>query len=367
MRKILVLMLIVLIVLLPFADAGAKLLCASCGGTGRIQVGLLRGQVCTACGGDGWLNDDLPGGGGGGSGGGGPAKPSLSHSKLTLIEGRQAVLTVSHAKKKVVWSSSKPSVVKVNKKGKITARKAGKATITAKVDGKTLRCKVTVKKKVFATSISLQPMDHTLVNSEELNIVYSISPNPEKITENYSIGWASSDPGVVTVDSEGKIRAVSEGSATVTATLKSKKTKSAAIQVNTESGLTRLTNWINAHGGHVQDGDNSISLRDGQWIFVVQDLHSYIKDTTTMTVDASLTGDAVVRTRIWGGYDGKVKFEGSAVIGFSQLSRHNRLDWQTVSGTDDYAEYHLDVLLSSLECLLKDSMGIGWEHLGTSY
>lgn len=44
------------------------------------------------------------------------------------------------------WSSNKKKVAKVNKNGKITGVKAGKATITAKVDGKTLKCKVTVKK-----------------------------------------------------------------------------------------------------------------------------------------------------------------------------------------------------------------------------
>ena len=47
--------------------------------------------------------------------------------------------------RKVTWSSSAPSVVSVNKKGKITARRTGKATITAKVNGVKYKCKVTVK------------------------------------------------------------------------------------------------------------------------------------------------------------------------------------------------------------------------------
>ena len=43
------------------------------------------------------------------------------------------------------WSSSSKSVVSVTKKGNVTARKAGKATITAKVSGKILKCAVSVR------------------------------------------------------------------------------------------------------------------------------------------------------------------------------------------------------------------------------
>ena len=50
-------------------------------------------------------------------------------------------------KKSVKWSSSKSSVASVNAKGKVTAKKAGTATITAKVGGKKYTCKITVKPK----------------------------------------------------------------------------------------------------------------------------------------------------------------------------------------------------------------------------
>lgn len=49
--------------------------------------------------------------------------------------------------KGVTWSSSKPSVLSINSKGKITAKKSGKATITAKVKGmKTLKKTIKVTK-----------------------------------------------------------------------------------------------------------------------------------------------------------------------------------------------------------------------------
>lgn len=48
--------------------------------------------------------------------------------------------------KGVTWKSSRPSVISVNGNGKITAKKAGKATITARVNGKSYKKVITVRK-----------------------------------------------------------------------------------------------------------------------------------------------------------------------------------------------------------------------------
>ncbi|MCH5304067.1 MAG: Ig-like domain-containing protein [Ruminococcus sp.] len=71
--------------------------------------------------------------------------PQLSEKKLTLKAGESKTLTVSKSTGATPkWSTSDKSIAKVSK-GKITALKAGKATITAKVNGATLTCVVTVK------------------------------------------------------------------------------------------------------------------------------------------------------------------------------------------------------------------------------
>lgn len=54
--------------------------------------------------------------------------------------------TVKGEASKITWVSSNKKVADVNSKGKVTAKKAGTAIITARVNGKTARCKVTVKK-----------------------------------------------------------------------------------------------------------------------------------------------------------------------------------------------------------------------------
>jgi len=77
-------------------------------------------------------------------------KITLNAKKKTLVVGKTYTLKVKGTKKKVKWSSSKKSVATVSKKGKVKAKKAGTAIIKAKVAGKTLKCKIIVKKKTPA-------------------------------------------------------------------------------------------------------------------------------------------------------------------------------------------------------------------------
>lgn len=72
-------------------------------------------------------------------------KPKLSNTRLSVYTKTSKQLKLKGTSRKVTWSSSAPSVVSVNKKGKITARRTGKATISAKVNGVKYKCKVTVK------------------------------------------------------------------------------------------------------------------------------------------------------------------------------------------------------------------------------
>ncbi|MBR1910128.1 MAG: Ig-like domain-containing protein [Lachnospiraceae bacterium] len=76
-------------------------------------------------------------------------KVKISASKLTLTVGQKKTLTVKKGSKKVKgvkWKTSNKKVATVSS-GKVTAKKAGKATITATVSKKKYTCKVTVKEK----------------------------------------------------------------------------------------------------------------------------------------------------------------------------------------------------------------------------
>ena len=74
---------------------------------------------------------------------------TLKLSKVKTATLTAVVSPSNAANKKVTWKSSNSKVVKVDKNGKITAVKKGKATVTAttKSGGKTAKVQVTVKKK----------------------------------------------------------------------------------------------------------------------------------------------------------------------------------------------------------------------------
>lgn len=76
------------------------------------------------------------------------ATVKLNKKSLSLEVGKTYTLKVSGTKKKVTWSTSDKKIATVNKSGKVTAKKAGKATITATVDKKKYTCKVTVTKAI---------------------------------------------------------------------------------------------------------------------------------------------------------------------------------------------------------------------------
>lgn len=82
-------------------------------------------------------------------------KPTLNKKKVTLTitntkKNPKATLKVKGVSNKIAkkakWTTSNKKVVTI-KKGKVTAKKAGKATITCKVQNRRLTCKITVKDK----------------------------------------------------------------------------------------------------------------------------------------------------------------------------------------------------------------------------
>ena len=73
------------------------------------------------------------------------AKPALNKKKAKISTGQSVTLKVKGTKQKPKWTSSNKKIATVSKKGVVTGRSAGNVIIKAKVGGKTLKCKVTVK------------------------------------------------------------------------------------------------------------------------------------------------------------------------------------------------------------------------------
>lgn len=104
-----------------------------------------------------------------------PTSVSVSPSSVTLTEGGSRYLTAtvypSNASQSVSWSSSNSSVVSVSSSGKITAIKAGTATITATTsNGKTGTCSVICKEAI--QSIVLSDKDGVSELPSMANVTY---------------------------------------------------------------------------------------------------------------------------------------------------------------------------------------------------
>lgn len=71
------------------------------------------------------------------------AAPYISDKTVIMKTGQSHILNMKNAKK-VKWSSSDKKVAAVSKKGKVKAKKAGRAIITAKVGKKKFKASITV-------------------------------------------------------------------------------------------------------------------------------------------------------------------------------------------------------------------------------
>lgn len=145
-------------------------------------------------------------------------KPKLSTTSKTLKVNNTVTLKVSNNVGSVSWSSSNSKVAKVNSSGKVTAVGEGSATITASVDGEKLNCKITVEKDKVTTSTTSTPKLN--ITNQTLKINHYITL---KVTGNKgNVTWSTSNKNVATVIS-GKVTAVGEGTATITASVDGKK------------------------------------------------------------------------------------------------------------------------------------------------
>ena len=79
--------------------------------------------------------------------------PKLRSKKATIHNTAYYQQRVIGGSGKIKWTTSNKKVATVNSKGKITARKAGKCTITAVRNGVKMHCKVTVPSKYQGTKV----------------------------------------------------------------------------------------------------------------------------------------------------------------------------------------------------------------------
>ena len=145
---------------------------------------------------------------------------SLDKTSLTLHgnESQQLTATVlpADASQTLMWTSSDESVATVSQSGLVSAVAAGHAVITATTtDGSDLSasCNVTVMQEQ-AESIQLNVTTAGLNEGSTLQLTATVLPEECDIK---TVIWASNNPSVATVDSNGLVTTHSVGTATITA------------------------------------------------------------------------------------------------------------------------------------------------------
>jgi uncharacterized protein YjdB len=244
---------------------------------------------------------------------------SLNKGTDTLISGgadmlTASVLPVTAGDQSVTWMSSNNNVATVDTEGNVTAVSPGNATITAvTMDGSfTASCTVTVTDSTGQVpTINLDKTSDTLIVSETDTLAAEVTGET-----NQGVTWTSSDDSVVTVDNTGNIKAISAGTAIITATTADGSlTSSCNVTVFNQgqghmlisSSLVNFTasyegysatpyvgadsqNHTIGYGHVILPGENYTNLTQAQaWNLLLQDLQNTANQVNSFTSNLTLS------------------------------------------------------------------------------
>ncbi|RXE59077.1 Ig-like domain-containing protein [Acetivibrio mesophilus] len=141
---------------------------------------------------------------------------------ILVGQSKSLEVTVSPANatnKTLIWSSSDKNIATVTEDGLVTGKGVGTVTITASwKNDPSVKAVCTLKvEPVKVLGIKLKQTNVSLGIGDEIKLVADVIP--ENAT-NKDIVWSTSDRNIATVTSDGTVRAISLGKATITATSK---------------------------------------------------------------------------------------------------------------------------------------------------
>ncbi|MBP5390538.1 MAG: Ig domain-containing protein [Bacteroidales bacterium] len=236
--------------------------------------------------------------GGGGDNGkpSGPITPdkvavtSVSLSKTTadleIGSTLQLSATVSPSNatdKSVTWSSSNASAATVTPTGLVTGKAEGTSNITATAGGKSATCKVTVKKPAVAvTSVELDQTDITIKVGETQTLKATVKPDN---ASDKTVAWGSSKPDIASVDNNGKVTAIKEGVASITASCGG---KTASCKVTVEKAIVPVVS--------ITLSQTSLALTEGDSETITATINPIDASDQTVTWSSSNTSVAEVNS-----------------------------------------------------------------------
>lgn len=179
---------------------------------------------------------------------------------LTLTAGEASTLETAVAPDDathvaISYTSSNDAVATVSDAGEVTAVAAGDATITATVDGTALSaaCKVTVLPAIESVELNYTTLSLRPEGTAQLTYIVA---SEEALAD--TVTYASSDESVATVNADGNVTAVADGTATITVEVNG---VTAECEVTVSTKATSTSNATSNNNGAASS--NSGSTSDG--------------------------------------------------------------------------------------------------------
>ncbi len=216
----------------------------------------------------------------------------LNPSSITIKEGSltQIIATVmpsNATNRELVWTSSDISIATVNNKGVIKGIKAGTTTIIAKTKDGKVEAIVTVTvetEQKQVESLSFAQENVSVKKNKTLGLVVEVKPTELSSTK---LTWKSSDSSIATVDENGVVKGLMEGTVTITVTSTNGKKATCTVTVTEDT--------IPVEEIHLSVGNETINVGNEKQISAtVVPIHATDRelvwtssDTSIATVDAN--------------------------------------------------------------------------------
>lgn len=157
---------------------------------------------------------------------------------------------------KFVWESNDPKVIRVNKdNGEIFASPTyvGKSAIITAIaqDGSDVKGQIEVRATQLVQSVKITLGDKEVAVGAEFQLAVEVLPT----TASSLVEWKSDDTSVAEVNNEGKVKALKEGKATITATSTDGSTASGSVEIKVITEVDKIV--------VTQSTDNNIKVKAG--------------------------------------------------------------------------------------------------------
>ena len=146
-----------------------------------------------------------------------PVTYEISDNELKLPVGKTYQLSVSpQPKESLKWHSSNEEIVKVQDNGNIESVGDGVVDVTVSIQGQTLTCHVCVEEIKQPVHLEIQngrfSDECELKIGEQHSLCFQSDQNEYDKT---AVSWKSKDEAIVSVDDQGRIKAIAKGSAVI--------------------------------------------------------------------------------------------------------------------------------------------------------